>query len=233
MKKTSPIVRIAAPGDFERHSAAQWKEQSLASLPTDVRHLEVDLSHTRTMDSGGLTALLALNDELARRGGHLQLFRPTPVVTQLLELTRMHRVLTVAKDTSGEDAYAQRSILIAEDELVIRTVAELTLKPLGRRIVFAGNGQEALDIARRDRPAVIVLDYVMPLMDGTETLRQLKADDMTKDIPVIIMSASKKIAGGEYEGFQGAAGFVSKPFSPSDLRSQVFRLIQEHREVAA
>ena len=73
----------------------------------------------------------------------------------------------------------------------------------------------------------------MPLMDGTETLRQLKLNDTTKDIPVIVMSANEKITSGAHAGFDGAACFISKPFNPSALRGMVHNLIQERREVAA
>lgn len=65
---------------------------------------------------------------------------------------------------------------MVEDESIIRSVAGLSLRPLGRPIFFAENGQEAINIARRDHPAVIVLDNIMPLMGGKETLRRLKKD---------------------------------------------------------
>ena len=233
MTMLQETIKLTAPCDFERHAAVQWKQQVLDELPGKATLAEIDMSATRSMDSGGLTALLALNDVLASRDGQLRLVNPSPVVTQLLELTRMHRVLVVAKGSAVKAADATRPILIVEDEYIIRTVAELSLKALGRPMLFAENGQEALDIARRENPAVIVLDYIMPLMDGTETLRRLKSDETTRDIPVIIMSANKKIASGEYDSFEGAAGFISKPFSPATLRSEVHRLIQENREVAA
>ena len=232
MKTNENILALAAPSDFENMAAMEWKQATLDRLPAEVTLVEVDMAGIRTMDSSGLTALLALNEALVERKGSLRLINPSTVVTQLLELTRLHRVLAISNRSSASQSPALRPILVVEDEAIIRTVAKMSLSPLGREIIFAENGQEALEMAGRCHPAVILLDYLMPLMDGTETLRQLKMDAATKDIPVIIMSANERIAKGAYEGFEGAAGFISKPFSPAKLRSEVHQIIQG-LEVAA
>ena len=232
MKVPPPIVALIAPPDFEGQSALDWKIESMAKLTKDTTTIEIELADTKTMDSSGLTALLALNEMVAKRNGEVRLINPSTPVTQLLELTRLHRVFVISRERTAPQPFAQRPILVVEDEAIIRSVATMSLKPLGRPIIFAENGQEALVIARRDRPAVILLDYMMPLMDGTETLRHLKSDDRTKDIPVIIMSANEKVASGAYDSFEGASCFISKPFSPAALRGEVHNLIQEQREVA-
>ncbi len=233
MNTIHDILALNAPGIFEKRAAYLWKQEVLSQLALDTTAIEIDMASTRAMDSTGLAALIALNEQLAKRSGKLTLVNPSKVVTQLLELTRLHRVFTIASSHSGQRSFAERPILIVEDESIIRTVAKMSLTPLGREILFAENGQEALVIARRDRPAIILLDYLMPLMDGNETLRELKSDDTTKDIPVIIMSANEKVFSGTHIGFAGAACFISKPFNPSTLRSQVHHFIQEQREVAA
>ena len=227
------ILALTAPRAFEKHAANHWKAEAVAQLGPDISVAEIEMSATQTMDSSGLAALIALNELMVKRGGEVRLVNPSKVVTQLLELTRLHRVFIIVGSSSTARSFAERPILIAEDESIIRTVAKMSLTPLGREILFAENGHEALIIARRDRPAVILLDYLMPLMDGTETLRQLKLDDTTKDIPVIVMSANEKISSGAHDSFAGAACFISKPFNPSVLRNEVHNLIQEHREVAA
>lgn len=232
MNTPSDTVRLTTPCDFEQRTAAQWKAQALQSLRAGVKWAEVDMSHTRSMDSSGLTALLAINEACTRYHGQVRLINPSSVVTQLLELTRMHRVFVIVKGAASPASGADRPILIAEDESLILNVATLSLKPLGRPIITAQDGQEAIDMARRHRPALILLDYIMPLMDGTETLRHLKSDDATRDIPVIIMSANEKIARGAYENFEGASCFITKPFSPAALRSEVHRLIQANMEAA-
>lgn len=233
MNNSRDTVQLSTPCDFEHRTATKWKNTVLEEFPAGASHAEIDMSCTRSMDSSGLTALLALNEVCTKRHGQVRLINPTSVVTQLLELTRMHRVFVIAKGPLTPTAGTDRPILIAEDEALILSVATMSLKPLGRPIIVAANGQEALAMARRERPALILMDYVMPLMDGTETLRRLKSDDSTKDIPVIIMSANEKIARGAYENFEGASCFITKPFSPAALRSEVHRLIQENLEVAA
>jgi CheY-like chemotaxis protein len=107
----------------------------------------------------------------------------------------------------------------------MRRVAELSMKPLGHPILLASNGEEAVKMAQSQRPCVILLDHIMPVMDGKEALQQLKADPATCDIPVIILSSRGQLAVGQYQGFETATMFVSKPFSPALLRREVERLI--------
>jgi anti-anti-sigma factor len=230
MKTTHYLV---APRDFDRQTAIHFKHSTLEKLSFETTTLEIDLKGTHSFDSNGLSALLAIKDSLAKRKGQVRLISPSPEVTQLLELTGMHRLFVISIESLASKNAATRPILVVEDESIIRSVAEMSLNALGRPIVFAANGQEAITIARNENPVIILLDYIMPLMDGNETLRRLKSEDSTKDIPVIIMSANEKIASGVYDKFEGASCFVSKPFSPSALRGEVHRLIQENPELAA
>ena len=116
-------------------------------------------------------------------------------------------------------------ILVVDDEPHMRRVAELSMKPLGHPILLAGDGQEAVNLARSHQPCVILLDHIMPVMDGKAALQMLKADPATRDIPVIILSSRGQLAVGQYQGFETATMFVSKPFSPALLRREVERLI--------
>lgn len=232
MNLSNNTLRLVAPCDFEQRTAQQWAKKIVTDLRPEMVTVEIDLSRTRSMDSSGMTALLSLHEKQSQNQGQIRLINPSSVVTQLLELTRMHRLFTIVKGHGITSPGTAKSILIAEDEALILNVAELSLRPLGHPILTAGNGQEAIHLARRELPALILLDYVMPLMDGHETLRRLKSDAATKDIPVIVMSASEKIARGVYENFEGASCFVTKPFSPSALRSEAHRLIQKNLEAS-
>lgn len=116
-------------------------------------------------------------------------------------------------------------ILVVDDEPHMRRVAELSMKPLGHPILLAGDGQEAVNMARSHHPCVILLDHIMPVMDGKAALQLLKSDPATRDIPVIILSSRGQLAVGQYQGFETATMFVSKPFSPALLRREVERLI--------
>lgn len=120
---------------------------------------------------------------------------------------------------------ADSPILVVDDEPHIRRVTELSMKPLGRRVLTAGDGLEALRIAQREQPCVILLDHVMPVMDGKDALAKLKADPATSHIPVVILSARGQLAVGQYGGFEAATLFVAKPFSPTLLRQEVRRLM--------
>jgi len=121
---------------------------------------------------------------------------------------------------------ADKPILVVDDEPHMRRVTELSMKPLGRRVLIASDGLEALTIARREKPCVILLDHLMPIMDGKDALSALKNDPDTRDIPVVIISSRGQLAVGHYDGFENAALFVSKPFSPTLLRQEIQRLIQ-------
>lgn len=116
-------------------------------------------------------------------------------------------------------------ILVVDDEPHMRRVAELSMKPLGHPILLAADGQEAVHLARSRHPCVILLDHIMPVMDGKTALQQLKSNPETSHIPVIILSSRGQLAVGQYQGFETATMFVSKPFSPALLRREVEKLI--------
>jgi CheY-like chemotaxis protein len=119
---------------------------------------------------------------------------------------------------------ADKPILVVDDEPHMRRVTELSMRPLGRRVLSAIDGRQAIDIAQREKPCVILLDHIMPVMDGKDALSALKNDPVTRDIPVVILSARGQLAVGD--GFENATLFISKPFSPVQLRQEIQRIIQ-------
>ncbi len=109
-------------------------------------------------------------------------------------------------------------ILIVDDEPDIRRIAGLALRKLGGHdLVEAENGMEALKLAAEHRPDVILLDVMMPLMDGPTTLAALKQNAATSAIPVIFLTA--KAIASEVERFKrlGAVTALTKPFDPMTL----------------
>ncbi|SKA93237.1 anti-anti-sigma factor [Prosthecobacter debontii] len=233
MNASEQTLTLSTPCDLERRAADVWRKTAASLLKPSHIHAELDMSNTRSLDSSGIAALLALREVVSKRGGNVRLVNPAPQVMQLLELTRMHRLFQFGFGVTQPAPESLRPILVVEDEPHIRTVCELSMKPLGRRVLSASNGQDAINIARRENPSVIILDYVMPLMDGRQTLRRLKADEATKHIPVILMSATETLAGSQHDSFEGASLFITKPFSPAALRGEVHRLIQTHLPLAA
>jgi CheY-like chemotaxis protein len=115
-----------------------------------------------------------------------------------------------------------KKILYAEDEPDIQAVAKLALEMLGGYTVqLCANGMEALVAAREFAPDLILLDVMMPGMDGPSTLKQLRADPATAAIPVIFLTA--KVQPAEVVHYQslGALNVIAKPFDPMTLAAQV------------
>jgi CheY-like chemotaxis protein len=117
-------------------------------------------------------------------------------------------------------------VLMVDDEPHVRRVAELSLARVGKWSVFlAASGAEALAAAEREHPDLILLDVMMPGMDGPTTLSALQAHAAVATIPVIFMTA--KVQEREVERYLGlgAAGVISKPFDPMLLPAQIRRII--------
>jgi DNA-binding NtrC family response regulator len=109
------------------------------------------------------------------------------------------------------------TILIVDDFQPNRLVLRGALRAAGYRVLQAENGQEALRVAHDERPDLILLDVMMPGMDGFETCRRLKADEVTRAIPVVF-TTSRDESKSVVEGFRaGGADYISKPFSNEEL----------------
>ena len=132
--------------------------------------------------------------------------------------------------TNRNTASLQASILLVDDDPAIRALCKHYLKGEGNRIEEAVDGESALRSVAENRPDVIVMDVVMPNMDGLECTRRLKDDLKTRDIPIIMVSARSDeddtLAGLE----AGADDYLSKPIRPGELAMRVRSLIHAHRE---
>lgn len=119
-----------------------------------------------------------------------------------------------------------KKILMVEDDADIRRVAVMALKFKGGfEVATAENGEEGLRKAKSDRPDVILLDSMMPVMDGPETCRRLKSDDELKDIPVIFLTAKSQKKEIEAGLELGAVGYLVKPFDPMTLADELKKII--------
>jgi CheY-like chemotaxis protein/HPt (histidine-containing phosphotransfer) domain-containing protein len=113
-------------------------------------------------------------------------------------------------------------ILLVDDEADIRTIARITLSHLGGfRIAEAASGAEAVELAGRLRPAAVLLDVMMPEMAGTDVLRALQENPVTRDLRVIFLTAKAMPAEVERLRTLGACAIVTKPFEPAVLVQQV------------
>ncbi len=118
-------------------------------------------------------------------------------------------------------------ILIAEDEQVAREFLEYVLRQEGFDTLGAADGEMALNLAKKERPDLMLLDVMMPFMDGFEVLRRLKESPDTRAIPVIMLTACTGDA-DTCVGFDiGAADYVEKPFSITKLMARVRKVLRE------
>ena len=113
------------------------------------------------------------------------------------------------------------TVVLAEDDPDIQLVARLALKRAGFTVRVVGNGQEALDAIHQEPPDVVLLDWMMPELDGPETCRRLKADPATAAIPIVFLTAKSQEAEIKRGLSLGAIGYVTKPFDALILGQHV------------
>lgn len=119
----------------------------------------------------------------------------------------------------------RRLVLIADDDEDILALVRATIERSGHEVMAVGDGAAALSAMAERRPDLAVLDIAMPELDGLEVLRRLRADDETKDLPVILLTAQAQAADVERGFATGASAYVRKPFSPRDLATRVDDLL--------
>jgi putative two-component system response regulator len=135
----------------------------------------------------------------------------------------------------SEERETGRSILMVDDNTTNLQVLREILEGLGYKLLAAKNGRSALSIARKARPSLVLLDIMMPEMDGYEVCRRLKADEETRRIPVIFLTALADAA-DETKGLRlGAVDYITKPLNPELVRARVrnqmeLRRYREHLE---
>ena len=116
-------------------------------------------------------------------------------------------------------------VLLADDDPLLHRVLGFKLNQARLELLSAYDGAEALRLAKEQRPSLIILDVMMPVMDGFATLRALKQDEVTAAIPVLMLSVKCQdadIVGGLDSG---AADYLAKPFSPAELIARVVKLL--------
>jgi DNA-binding response OmpR family regulator len=119
-----------------------------------------------------------------------------------------------------------KKILICDDDDMLLDLLEFRLAARGFEVVAVRDGAAALQAVKTEKPDAIVLDTMMPVMDGNEVVRRLRADDGTREIPVIMLTARRqeKDIVGALE--LGANDYVVKPFIPEELITRLSRLVE-------
>ena len=120
---------------------------------------------------------------------------------------------------------ATKRILICDDDPVILRLLQVNLELEGYDVLLAHHGERAIEVATAEHPDLVILDIMMPKLDGYQTCERLKANDETKDIPVVFLSAKAQETDIERGKEYGVAEYLTKPFDPNDLIDVVERLI--------
>ena len=113
------------------------------------------------------------------------------------------------------------TVLVIDDEEDIRLIAGLGLRASGLNVVVAAGGSEGVELARAHVPDLIVLDVMMPEMDGYATLDALRGDPLTREIPVLLLTGKNITTSDEALRGRGVVDFVAKPFIPRKLVERV------------
>src|SRR3990167_4315071 len=125
---------------------------------------------------------------------------------------------------------SKEAILVIEEEKNIAELVKYNLEQGGFRVLTAGDGETGLDRARKEKPILVVLDLMLPKIDGIEICKILKQDDKTAAIPIIMLTAkgqeADKVVGLEL----GADDYMTKPFSPRELVARVKAVLRRTNE---
>ncbi len=124
-----------------------------------------------------------------------------------------------------------KKILVVDDERVIVQMVGMRLKAHGYDVISASDGQEGLDVAKKEKPDLIILDVMMPKMDGYKVCGLLKMDSRFAKIPIIMFTARAQEKDRDMGKEVGANAYITKPFDPQLLVAKVKELLGEGQEV--
>lgn len=120
-----------------------------------------------------------------------------------------------------------KKILVVDDEPDLLKVVTFRLRKTGYEVITATNGQNGLDLIKKEKPDLVLLDLRLPILDGDEVCRRLKADDKLKSIPVILITATSSVSKiAEKTKELGADDYMMKPFDPEELLKKVKKFIK-------
>jgi DNA-binding response OmpR family regulator len=122
-------------------------------------------------------------------------------------------------------ADSTKRVLICDDDPVILRLLEVNLELEGYDVLTAHHGEEAFEIASRELPDLVILDIMMPRLDGYQTCQKLKEQSSTEGIPVVFLSAKAQASDIEKGKSFGVSEYLTKPFDPNDLLDVVERLV--------
>lgn len=125
-----------------------------------------------------------------------------------------------------EPTRGEQHVVVIEDEAAIRDIVEYNLQREGFTVSTAGDGKSGLALVRERKPALVVLDLMLPELDGVEVCRALRADASVSDVPVIMLTAKDDESDVVLGLGVGADDYVTKPFSPKELVARVKAILR-------
>ncbi len=131
-----------------------------------------------------------------------------------------------AEEAAESRSMAEERILIVDDENAIRLVCQLNLDAVGFQTLEASDGETALALARTEHPDLILLDVMLPGIDGWEVATELAASPETREIPILFLSARSDRSDEERGHEVGGLGYITKPFDPSELIDRVREVLE-------
>jgi diguanylate cyclase (GGDEF)-like protein len=135
------------------------------------------------------------------------------------------------EDANGEAGPGGGSVLVVDDDPFIARLLEIELKAAGYDVQVAGDGRQALDMARERCPDLVLADVMMPNMDGFELTRQLRQDSRTTSVSVIMLTA-RGLSADKLEGFSvGADDYIVKPFDTPELLARIRGVLRRAKEM--
>jgi signal transduction histidine kinase len=138
--------------------------------------------------------------------------------------------VVMADSEEDESTYPPAAVLVVDDRPANLTAVEALLAPLGHRVVLARSGREALQLARSEQFAVILMDVHMPMLDGFATVERLRQEDPTCATPILFMSAVYDDSAHVRRGYElGGVDYVAKPTDPELLRAKVASFVSLFR----
>jgi DNA-binding response OmpR family regulator len=131
---------------------------------------------------------------------------------------------------SGGDGYGGRRlsprVLVVDDEAAIRLLCRVNLEAAGMVVLEAEDGREGVRMARAERPDVVLLDVMMPGLDGWQVLEELLGDEQTRDVPIVFLTARAELR-DQTRGIElGGIDYITKPFNPVELAPVIERVLK-------
>ncbi|HET7903186.1 MAG TPA: response regulator [Candidatus Eisenbacteria bacterium] len=135
-------------------------------------------------------------------------------------------------DLGGGDRMVKGRILVVDDEIYIVHILDFSLGMEGYEVLTALDGEQALERVRSEKPDLVVLDIMMPKLDGYEVCRAIKSDPATRNTPVILLSAKGRNVDQKMGFDVGADDYITKPFSPRKLVERINSLLGQAQAVS-